>query len=54
MIERQRLADTKHVTISLSGKYRCGKTTLLNDCYGEVDDCIFVELPEYEIEPLSL
>ena len=53
-IEQQRLADILHFTISLSGKYRCGKTTLFNQCYGEDHDCIFVELPSYMIEPLSL
>jgi hypothetical protein len=53
-LEKQRLENTLHATVALSGKYRCGKTTLLKECYDGKDDCIFVELPESEIQPLSL
>ncbi|EGF76249.1 hypothetical protein BATDEDRAFT_92895 [Batrachochytrium dendrobatidis JAM81] len=53
-IEKEIIEKTQHDTISLSGRYRCGKTTFLKECYGEDNGCIFVELPEYEIQPLSL
>lgn len=54
VMDKDRLKKSVHPTISLSGKYRCGKTTLLNECYRNDNDCIFIELPEGNIEPLSL
>ncbi|KAK5666525.1 hypothetical protein QVD99_006597 [Batrachochytrium dendrobatidis] len=53
-IEKEIIEKTQHDTISLSGRYRCGKTTFLKECYGEDNGCIFVELPESKIQPLSL
>ncbi|KAK5665075.1 hypothetical protein QVD99_007932 [Batrachochytrium dendrobatidis] len=45
-IEKEIIEKTQHDAISLSGRYRCGKTTFLKECYGEDNGCIFVELPE--------
>ncbi|KAK5668190.1 hypothetical protein QVD99_005227 [Batrachochytrium dendrobatidis] len=49
-IEKEIIEKTQHDTISLSGRYRCGKTTFLKECYGEDNGCIFVELPESKIQ----
>jgi hypothetical protein len=34
-LENQRLENTLHATVALSGKYRCGKTTLLKESVTE-------------------